>query len=281
MSSAQHSATVGINWSQVAGAGYKFAFVKAAEGNYYLNKYAAADLAQASAAGLYVAPYDFAIPNVSGGALQADYALDHSALAPGAAVAADDPRHRVRPEPASDHANECYDLTPAQTGVLDRLVAGGVHPPRPGSTRPSTRPRTGGTSAPARALRSPATRSGSPATPHRPLQPIMPPGWKTWTYWQYGTQPVPGISGQVDVSYLSATRALRCWTRRPSRTATGTAVSLPVGALTAADGQLHRDRAADGAVDQPQHRAHHRHTAGRRSCVPGQGHRDASVRQRR
>ena len=37
VSSFQHGPSVGINWSQVAGAGYKFAFVKAAEGNYYLN----------------------------------------------------------------------------------------------------------------------------------------------------------------------------------------------------------------------------------------------------
>ena len=31
---------------------------------------------------MFVAPYAFAIPNYSGGALQADYALDHASYAP-------------------------------------------------------------------------------------------------------------------------------------------------------------------------------------------------------
>src|SRR5580704_10901810 len=115
VSSFQHGPSVGINWSQVAGAGYKFAFVKAAEGNYYLNNYAAGDLAQASAAGLYAAPYDFGVPNVSGGALQADYALDHSALAPGAQSLPMILDIEYDPNTNSDHANECYNLTPAQT----------------------------------------------------------------------------------------------------------------------------------------------------------------------
>ena len=60
----------------------------------------------------------------------------------------------------------------------------------------------------------------------------MPPGWTTWTYWQYGTNLVPGISGQVDVSYLSAT-ALQVLDPPAQTDATGTAVSLQVGALTA------------------------------------------------
>ena len=54
VSSLQHGPSVGINWTQVAqpSTGVKFAFVKAVEGNYYQNPYAAGDLAQASAAGL-------------------------------------------------------------------------------------------------------------------------------------------------------------------------------------------------------------------------------------
>ena len=53
-----------------------------AEGSYYVNPYYASDAAGAQAAGMLVAPYEFAIPNYSGGALQADYALDHADYAP-------------------------------------------------------------------------------------------------------------------------------------------------------------------------------------------------------
>src|SRR5215472_15588070 len=44
VASFQHSSSVGITWPAVASAGYKFAFVKAVEGNYYVNPYAAGDL---------------------------------------------------------------------------------------------------------------------------------------------------------------------------------------------------------------------------------------------
>ena len=78
----QHPNGAAIDWSQVAAAGYKFAFVKATEGDYYANPYYASDLAQAKAAGLYATGYHFAIPNVSDGASQADYALANGGYAP-------------------------------------------------------------------------------------------------------------------------------------------------------------------------------------------------------
>jgi GH25 family lysozyme M1 (1,4-beta-N-acetylmuramidase) len=232
VSSVQHGPSVGINWSQVAGAGYKFAFVKAAEGNYYLNSYAAADLAQASAAGLYAAPYDFGIPNVSGGALQADYALDHSALAPAAQSLPMILDIEYDPNTNSDHANECYNLTPAQTvswigaWVAEYTRRTGQHPAI--YTTADWWAKCTGQSTAFAAY--PLWIAGD--TSSGPLQPIMPPAWKTWTYWQYGTNLVPGISGQVDVSYLSAT-ALQVLAPPAQTDATGTAVSLPVGALTA------------------------------------------------
>ena len=71
----QHPNGVRINWAAVAAAGYKFAAVKATEGNYYVNPWAATDLAAAKKAGLYVTAYHFAIPNASGGAAQAGYAV--------------------------------------------------------------------------------------------------------------------------------------------------------------------------------------------------------------
>ena len=74
----QHPHGAAIDWPQVAAAGYKFAFIKATEGDYYVNPYYASDLAQAEAAGLDATGYHFAIPNVSGGASQADYAVQNS-----------------------------------------------------------------------------------------------------------------------------------------------------------------------------------------------------------
>src|SRR6516225_4598726 len=57
----QHPRKVRINWAAVAGAGYKFAAVKATEGNYYVNPWTGTDLAAAKKAGLYVTAYHFAI----------------------------------------------------------------------------------------------------------------------------------------------------------------------------------------------------------------------------
>src|ERR1700722_5352525 len=77
----QHPGGAPIEWSQVAAAGYKFAFIKASEGDYYANPYYASDLANAKAAGLYATGYHFAIPNVSDGASQADYAVGNGGYA--------------------------------------------------------------------------------------------------------------------------------------------------------------------------------------------------------
>ena len=75
----QHAKNAAISWTKVAASGYKFAFVKVTEGTYYVNPYYLNDAGGAQAAGLFVAPYAFGIPNYSGGTLQADYALDRAA----------------------------------------------------------------------------------------------------------------------------------------------------------------------------------------------------------
>lgn len=71
-----------ITWSQVAAARYRFAAIKGTEGDYYVNPWAASDLTKAKAAGLDVTAYHFAIPNVSGGAAQAQFALEYRATRP-------------------------------------------------------------------------------------------------------------------------------------------------------------------------------------------------------
>ena len=79
----------GITWAKVAGAGIKFAAIKATEGNYYTNPWARGDLAAAQRAGLAIMAYHFAIPNLTGpdssAAAQADFAIYHASYAYGRA----------------------------------------------------------------------------------------------------------------------------------------------------------------------------------------------------
>ena len=65
--------------------------------------------------------------------------------------------------------------------------------------RSFTPPRTGGAPAPGTPRRSALTRSG---WPRGRTAPRCPPAGN-WTYWQYSSRAsVPGISGNVDVSYF-------------------------------------------------------------------------------
>src|ERR1017187_5437929 len=115
VASYQHVNGGAINWSVVAAAGYKFTAIKAAEGNYYANPYRASDLAGAEKARLSVIAYEFAIPNASGGAAQADYVIAHAADQSGkvAPIGLD---IEYDPYSATDRTNECYGLSrPAMT----------------------------------------------------------------------------------------------------------------------------------------------------------------------
>jgi Glycosyl hydrolases family 25 len=71
-----------ISWSQVAGAGYEFAGIKATEGNYYTNPYYASDQPAASGAGLSVIGYSFANPYAGNGtaAQQAQYLVSNATV---------------------------------------------------------------------------------------------------------------------------------------------------------------------------------------------------------
>jgi GH25 family lysozyme M1 (1,4-beta-N-acetylmuramidase) len=66
-----------VNWSSVAANGGKFAYVKATEGTGYTNPYFGQQYTGSYYAGLMHAAYHFALPNVSGGATQADYFVNH------------------------------------------------------------------------------------------------------------------------------------------------------------------------------------------------------------
>ena len=189
VASYQHVNGGAINWSKVAAAGYKFAAIKAAEGNYYANPYRASDLAGAEKAKLSVIAYEFAIPNASGGAAQADYVIAHAADQSGkvAPIGLD---IEYDPYSATDRTNECYGLSPPD--VMGRRL----------------QQRGQAENGPAPVLYTTAdwwnTCAASTALGEDPLwvaayttagSPPVPAGWGTWAIWQYtsgGT--VPGIA---------------------------------------------------------------------------------------
>jgi GH25 family lysozyme M1 (1,4-beta-N-acetylmuramidase) len=232
----QHKKGALIDWPEVAAAGYKFAFVKATEGDYYVNPYYAYDLAEARAAGLYVAGYDFAIPNVSSGASQADYAVANGAYTEGA---------RTMPLALdieyNPYGHECYGLTPNQmvawvssfTAEAQRLTG---QRPIIYTTADWWDTCTGDSTAFA------ADQLWVAA--YGDESPPMPAGWGNWTFWQYTSRGrVPGIAGPVDVSYFLSS-AVRLVDPGNQLSAAGTAVQLQVSSLNAADGQSPRFTAA-------------------------------------
>jgi GH25 family lysozyme M1 (1,4-beta-N-acetylmuramidase) len=225
----QHPHGAAIDWSQVAAAGYKFAFIKATEGDYYGNPYYASDLAAAKAAGLYATGYHFAIPNVSDGVSQADYAIANGGYAPDGRtlpLALD-----IEYDP---YGSECYGLSPAQmvswlaafTGEVQRVTS---QQPVIYTTADWWNTCTGDSTAfGADSLWVAAYRSDGPP---------MPAGWSNWTFWQYTSRAsVPGITVNVDVSYFLQA-AVRLLDPSDQRNAAGTAVQLQVTSLNAADGQ--------------------------------------------
>ncbi len=225
----QHPNGAAIDWVQVAAAGYKFAFVKATEGDYYANSYYAADLAQAKAAGLYATGYHFAIPNVSDGASQADYALADGGYAPDG---------RTLPLALDIEYNpygaECYGLPPAQ--IVSWLSAFAAEVQRVTGQLPIIYTTADWWNT----CTGDSTAFGSDAlwvAGYQGGSPPMPAGWGNWTFWQYTSRGrVPGIAGSVDVSYFLQA-AVRLLDPGNQHAPAGTAIPLPVTSLNAADGQ--------------------------------------------
>ena len=237
--SSAHPGGAAIYWDAVARAGYKFAAVKATEGDYYVNRWAASDLKSAKAAGLDVAPYHFAIPNVSGGAEQARFAVEYSGYAPGPQTLPlmldieYDPYHRI------DHANECYGLTPARmTAWLAAFVA-------EARTLTGQYPVINTTADWWDTCTRRSTEFGADPmwiAAYGFSSPPMPPGWKTWTFWQYTSRGrVPGMAikgtlGTADLDTFSPGMIGLISPGRQSATA-GARVSLPVTSLGAEAGE--------------------------------------------
>jgi len=198
-SSFQHPAGAKISWRSVARAGYRFAFIKATEGTYYVNPYFKADAAAAKAAGLLVAAYHFANPTNSGGTAQADYALNHGGYhADGRTL-----RLILDIEPDPYLKKFCYGLSPARMISWITAFTGEAHR-RTGlwpviNTQPIWWDKCTG-----------KTRAFGAdqlwVQDHRPAirRPVLPSGWTSWAYWQYSiTGRVPGVTGNTDLSTLS------------------------------------------------------------------------------
>jgi GH25 family lysozyme M1 (1,4-beta-N-acetylmuramidase) len=234
VSSAQHPLAAPITWTQVASCGYRFAFVKVSEGSYYVNPYYQADLAGAEAAGLLAAPYHLAIPNYSGGALQADYAVDHSGFQLNGQTLPLIVDLEADPYASQDHTNACYGLSPAREVSWIGAFAAEV------ARRTGERPViytsanwwakcTGGS----KSLGSEplwVAEYGVPA-------PALPAGWTSYTYWQYSdSTTVTGIPNPADASYFNDA-AMALAAPGTQSDATGSSVQLPVNTLNAAAGQ--------------------------------------------
>jgi GH25 family lysozyme M1 (1,4-beta-N-acetylmuramidase) len=232
----QHVGGAAINWSAVAAHGYKFAAVKATEGDYYVNPWAARDVASAKAAGLAVAPYHFAVPNASGGAAQAQFAVEYSGYKAGPRTLPLMLDIEYDPYNATDHANECYGLTAAaMTAWLSAFVT-------------TARTLTGQYPVIYTTADWWDTCTGrSAAFGADPLwiaaygfaSPPRPAGWSIWTYWQYtsgGT--VAGVPGaqatDLDVFSFSAVGLMDPGSQSARA---GARVSLAVTSLGAACGE--------------------------------------------
>ena len=226
VASNQHPHGAIINWGQVARAGYKFAFIKASEGNYYINPYYASDVAQAQAVGLYVTGFHFAVPNADSGASQADYAVKHARYTSDG---------RAMPLALDIEYNPygatCYGFTAARmvkwiaafTAEARRLTG---QPTIIYTTADWWRSCTGDSRA-----------FGSDnlwVAAYGPTSPPMPSGWRKWTFWQYTSRgQVPGIAAQVDVSYF-ARAAVQLLDPGNQRSLPGTKIRLQVRSLSAA-----------------------------------------------
>lgn len=229
VASYQHPDGAVINWGQVASAGYKFASVEVSEGNYYANPYYATDLAQAKAAGLYVTGYHFAVPNVSSGASQADYAVKHAHYAADGRTMPLELDIEYNPYGAT-----CYGLTAAR---MVAWISAFIAETRRLTGQPTIIYTT------ADWWRSCTGDSGAFSSDplwvaaYNPNSLPMPSGWRDWTFWQYSSSgQVPGIATKVDVSYF-ARAVVRLLDPDAQRDSPGTAIRLQVRSLNAAAGQ--------------------------------------------
>ena len=232
-----------ISWTTAAAAGYRYAAVKATEGDYYVNPWAATDLAKAKAAGLDVAPYHFAVPNVSGGAAQAQFAVEYSGYAPGTRMLPLMLDIEYDPYVSTDHTNECYGLTAGQMTAWLSAFASAARSltgqyPVIYTTADWWDTCTGRS----------AALGADPmwVAAYGFASPPVPAGWHAWTFWQYtsgGTVPGVATPGTTDLDSFSPA-AVGLIDPGGQSSLAGARVSLPVGSLGAVAGEALKYAAA-------------------------------------
>jgi len=182
-----------VDWGAVAGAGIRFAYVKATEGTSYQNPYFAQQYVGSYNAGMVRGSYHFALPDASSGAAQADYFADH-----GGGWSAD---NQTLPGSLDIEWNPygatCYGLSPDQ---MVGWIADFVN---------RYRERTGRDAViyTAASWWNQCTGSSTAFAGTDPMwvahygvdSPNLPAGWGFYTFWQYtSTGSVPGVGGNVD-----------------------------------------------------------------------------------
>jgi hypothetical protein len=242
VASFQHPNGAAIDWAQVASAGCKFAAIKGTEGNYYTNPYYSSDMTAAKAAGLSVAGYHFAIPNVGTAVGQAEYAVENGNYTAGGQTLPLMLDIEYDPYTSSDHTNECYGLTPTQMvswiSAFDNEVQHLTgQQPIIYTAADWWKTCTGNSTAFSSDQLWVASYASSPA---------LPAGWPSWMFWQYTSSgTVPGISstdptsttGTTDADYFDSNQ-VDLIDPGTQRDVPGTTVSsLQVNSLNVAAGQ--------------------------------------------
>ena len=173
------------------------------EGNYYVNPYAISDIVSAMSAGLYATVYHFAIPNITTGAAQAQFALKYSKYRSGGRALPLMLDIEYDPYVSTDHTNECYGLSAAamrtwiSSFVSTARSATGQYPII--YTTANWWDTCTGSS----------TAFGADpmwVAAYGVSSPPMPAGWPAYTFWQYsssGTVSGVSTSGGTDLSYFN------------------------------------------------------------------------------
>ncbi|SBT52780.1 GH25 family lysozyme [Micromonospora narathiwatensis] len=200
-----HDHTLGpIDWPGVAANGYKFAYIKATEGQTYLNPYFAEDYRAAKAAGLLVGAYHFARPDSRNPVAEANYFIDNARFAKD--------RQTLVPMldlewPYWSGAPACYGLTPTELSNWIRAFSNQVRARigRPVMIYTNTNwwnPCTGND---ASFGDHPLDIAGYTAT-----RPPLPAGWTTEAIWQYApgnpSQPANHSQNVFNGDYAALTR---------------------------------------------------------------------------
>jgi GH25 family lysozyme M1 (1,4-beta-N-acetylmuramidase) len=203
VASFQHPDGAAINWASVAKAGYKFTAVKTTEGDYYVNPYAIPDIVAAMRAGLFATAYHFAIPNITSGAAQAQFAVRGARYVTSGRALPLMLDIEYDPYVSTDHTNECYGLSPASmrswisSFVSEARTLTGQYPVIYTTANWWDTCTNSSTSFGADPMWVAAYGVSSPP---------MPAGWKSYTFWQYtsgGTVSGVVTTGGTDLSYFN------------------------------------------------------------------------------